>query len=291
MKFAEYKYLVFSDLYRITGTTKFSALVRELLLGKESYGYNFWMRSCRYARAHAVLKFVAYPIAVLLLRRYGTKFGISIPFNAEIGSGLYIGHFGCIFVHPQARIGKNCNLSQDVTIGQANRGRNKGYPVIGDGVYIGPGARVIGAVRIGNNVAIGANCVVTKDVPDNAVCAGVPGRVISYKGAAGYVDNTEYDEALGAPSRRVYSAPRRMTAYHKDETGRVSPETAWDIEPRGETKPLPKTSRLSNISLLRRFEQIDQLGTEEKREVLKFLDTLMEREKQKHESGRRQADQ
>lgn len=79
-------------------------------------------------------------------------------------------------VNHRVRIGRNCNISHGVTLGQANRGRRTGVPVIGDGVYIGPGAKVVGAVTVGDNVAIGANCVVVDDVPDNAVVAGVPGR-------------------------------------------------------------------------------------------------------------------
>jgi serine O-acetyltransferase len=67
-----------------------------------------------------------------------------------------------------------------------------GYPIIGDNVYIGPGAKLVGRVHIGRNVAIGANCVVTCDVPDNAVIVGVPGRIVSYNGASGYVENTNY---------------------------------------------------------------------------------------------------
>jgi serine O-acetyltransferase len=90
-------------------------------------------------------------------------------------------------------IGDNCNISQGVTIGEANRGPRKGTPVIGNNVYIGPGAKIIGAVHIGNNVAVGANCVVTRDVPDGAVVVGVPGRVISYEGSKGYIIRTDYD--------------------------------------------------------------------------------------------------
>ena len=63
-------------------------------------------------------------------------------------------------------------------------------------IYIGPGAKIVGAVRIGNNVAIGANCVVTKDVPDNSVVVGIPGKVISQKGSTGYVIRTDYDDNI-----------------------------------------------------------------------------------------------
>jgi serine O-acetyltransferase len=80
-------------------------------------------------------------------------------------------------------IGENCNISRGVTIGQACRGRRKGTPIIGRHVYIGPGAKIVGAVRVGDFVAIGANCVVTDDVPDHATVVGVPARVISYGGS------------------------------------------------------------------------------------------------------------
>jgi len=66
-------------------------------------------------------------------------------------------------------------------------------PEIGDNVYIGPGAKIIGNIKIGNNAAIGANCVVTKDVPENGVVVGVPGRVISFEGSAGYINKTNYN--------------------------------------------------------------------------------------------------
>src|SRR5262249_9164587 len=120
------------------------------------------------------------------------KYGISISSSTNIGSGLHIGHFGGIVINEQSVIGCNCNVSHAVTLGKANRGRNAGYPYIGDNVYIGPGAKIVGSVRIGNNVAIGPNCVVTRDVPDNSVVAGVPGRIISQAGSEGYVNYTDY---------------------------------------------------------------------------------------------------
>jgi len=126
--------------------------------------------------------------AYLKLRHLQYKSGIQIPYNTNIAPGFYIGHFGTIVVNDAAVIGKNVNISPGVTIGQANRGHNKGVPRIGDNVYIGPGAKIIGGIRIGNNVAIGANAVVTKDVVDNAVVAGVPARVISMQGAECYIN-------------------------------------------------------------------------------------------------------
>jgi serine O-acetyltransferase len=125
-----------------------------------------------------------------LLNHYQYRYGISIPYNTEIGPGLYIGHFGGIIVNYQTVIGKNCNINHDVTIGAAYGGKSPGVPVIGDNVYFGPGSKIIGGIHIGNNVAIGANCVLTKTVPDNAIVAGIPGVVISEKGSYEYVTNT-----------------------------------------------------------------------------------------------------
>jgi serine O-acetyltransferase len=109
--------------------------------------------------------------------------GIDISRRARIGPGLYVGHFGGITVSPHAVIGANCALSQSVTIGVSGEGERRGAPVIGDDVYIAPGARLFGRIRIGHNVKIGANAVIHKDIPDNAVAAFDPGfRILSYRG-------------------------------------------------------------------------------------------------------------
>jgi serine O-acetyltransferase len=79
-----------------------------------------------------------------------------------------------------------------VTIGQLNRGKRAGCPVIGDNVFIGPGAMIIGHIKIGDNAAIGANCVVVEDVPAHAVVAGVPGKIISQEGSIGYINRIDY---------------------------------------------------------------------------------------------------
>ncbi len=108
---------------------------------------------------------------------------IELPADCEVGPGLYLGHFGPTIVNGRVRIGENCNLSQGVTIGVSQRGQRKGVPVIGNRVYIGPNAIVIGGIEIGNDVAIGAGAVVTHSIPDRAVVAGNPARVISYDGS------------------------------------------------------------------------------------------------------------
>lgn len=196
MKFSEYRYLLLSDLYRIAGRVKFTTLVRHVVIGGESYKYNFWLRTSRYAETVPLLKYTLYPIARVMLHHLTYRMGIIISPWTQIGSGFYIGHFGGIVVHRNSVIGKNCNISQGVTLAQANRGKNKGYPVLGDNVYIGPGAKIVGAVKIGTNVAVGANCVVTRDIPDNSVVVGIPGRVISQNGTTDYVDRTDYEDKI-----------------------------------------------------------------------------------------------
>lgn len=138
-------------------------------------------------------------LPVKLVRHHcAVKYGIVIPPTTEIGSGLYIGYFGSIIVNGECRIGKNCNLSPGVNLGRANRGPRAGAPVLGDDVYLGPGAKIVGKVQVGNEVAVGANCVVTRDVPDRAVVVGVPGEVISRDGSAGYIGHTDYGEPAAA---------------------------------------------------------------------------------------------
>ena len=192
MTYREYRFLILSDLYRATGNVKTTTLFRQILTGG-SFKFNFWMRTCFYTRNNVLLKYSMYPFAKLMYTRLTYRLGISIPFNTIIGRGFYIGHFGGIVVNEKCVIGKNCNISQGVTLGQSNRGKNKGTPVLGDNIYIGPGAKIVGAVKIGDDVAIGANCVVTKDIPNHSVVVGIPGKVISQDGANGYVTRTDYE--------------------------------------------------------------------------------------------------
>ena len=104
-------------------------------------------------------------------------FNCSVPASCQIGKGTRFGYGGiAVVMHARTVIGKNCMIGQGVTIG----GKSGWYevPVIGDNVHINAGAKIIGPIRIGNNVEIGANCVVVKDVPDNCVVAGIPARIL-----------------------------------------------------------------------------------------------------------------
>lgn len=102
--------------------------------------------------------------------------GADIPLNCRIGGGLLLPHPNGVVVHPLATIGPNCLIFQQVTIGAGGR---PGFPTIGGHVDIGAGAKVLGGVVIGDHARIGANAVVTADVPAHATAVGIPARVIS----------------------------------------------------------------------------------------------------------------
>ena len=104
----------------------------------------------------------------LWLRRLKVKYGLDISYRTKMGKGIYIGHFGGVVVHGDVEIGDNCNLSQGITLGLSNYGEKKGVPKIGHHVFLGPGSCIFGNIIVGNHVTIGANAVVTEDVPDNS---------------------------------------------------------------------------------------------------------------------------
>lgn len=110
------------------------------------------------------------------LRRISYKTGIQIPPNT-FGKGLQIWHYGSIVINPSAKVGDYATIYPGVVIGA----KENGVPNIGDHCFIGAGCKILGGVRVGNNVTIAPNAVVVKDVPDNCVVAGVPAKIIRYK--------------------------------------------------------------------------------------------------------------
>ena len=97
--------------------------------------------------------------------------------SATIGGGLYIAHIGGVHINPQAILGKNCDIAHRVTIGASAMGR-KGAPILGDSVYVGTGAALVGKIKIGSGAKIAANTLVMTNIPAGATVMGVPGRVI-----------------------------------------------------------------------------------------------------------------
>jgi len=106
--------------------------------------------------------------------------GIDLPCEARVGRRLRIDHFGGIVISGDAVLGDDCILRNGVTIGLRHTGQ-RGSPIIGNRVDIGAGAKVLGAIRVGDDVAIGANAVVLTDVPANSIAVGVPARIVPRK--------------------------------------------------------------------------------------------------------------
>lgn len=118
-------------------------------------------------------------VYVVLAKLVETFCGISIGSTARVGRRLCIEHHGCIVIHGSAVIGDDCLIRHEVTIGNAGRSDPLAAPVIGDRVEIGAGAKVLGGIRIGSDVIVGANAVVIRDVESGSVVGGVPARVLT----------------------------------------------------------------------------------------------------------------
>ena len=152
--------------------------------------YNYWWMDC--LRFQLRLRRIEYlyntmrrnPVRRLrwfllevINHRLATRLGFSIPKNV-FGPGLCIVHYGTIVVNPAARVGRNCRIHPSTSIGDYD-----GVPVLGDNIYIGPGAKLFGSITIGDNVAVGANSVVNRSFGSNVTIAGVPACVVSSVGA------------------------------------------------------------------------------------------------------------
>ncbi len=126
------------------------------------------------------------PVRWIASKIYGVLFllvdiacGCHIHRDCDIGEDLHIIHSGNIKMHPRVRIGDRCGIMQDVIIG-TNTGGDE-TPVLGDDVFVGPGAKVLGGVTIGDGARIGPNSVVLSDVPPAATAMGVPARVLKFR--------------------------------------------------------------------------------------------------------------
>ena len=136
----------------------------------------------------------------LVSRVARTLFDIRLDLSADIGPGLYIGHFGAIRV-ARCRIGANCSIGRLTNIAA---GANGPGPLIGDRVWIGAHAQIVGAYRIGPGSTIAAGAVVRRDIPDGALCLGNPARVVipnyDNRGILGLTGEPQVPPRRGAPS-------------------------------------------------------------------------------------------
>lgn len=118
------------------------------------------------------------------------KSGIQIPTKTRIGKGFYIGHFGTIIINPEVVIGENVNIAIGVTIGKTNRGERKGVPCIGNNVWIGTNAVVVGNIQIGDDVLIAPNAYVNIDIPAHSIVIGNPAVIYARENATeGYINH------------------------------------------------------------------------------------------------------
>ena len=150
-------------------------------------GIGFWaLLVYRFGHARFAIrnKIVRAPWTILyiVLNKLAEIFcGIVIGSTAKIGRRLCIEHHGCIVIHGNTVMGDDCLIRHGVTLGNSGGADPFGAPTVGHRVDFGAGAKVLGRIRIGNDVIIGANAVVVRDVPDFAVVGGVPARVIKIR--------------------------------------------------------------------------------------------------------------
>ena len=152
----------------------------EYLMRKTEYYLN-----CKNQKNPLIKVYTAY--LQYRFRTYGYKLGFTLPLNV-FGPGLCLCHVGTIVISGKCRFGSNARIHACVNIGtsgeldDAGQWKDTGAPQFGNNVYIGPGAKIYGEISIGNDVAIGANAVVNKDVEDHVAVAGVPAHIINHKG-------------------------------------------------------------------------------------------------------------
>ncbi len=125
------------------------------------------------------LKFIARLISQVM--RFLT--GIEIHPGARIGKGLFIDHGTSIVIGETTRIGKNCTIYHNVTLGGTGKHTGKRHPTLGDNVMVGTAATLLGPITVGNNVKIGAETfIVNHDVPSNCTVVGTPGKIVKMNG-------------------------------------------------------------------------------------------------------------
>ena len=131
-----------------------------------------------YKISHFFYKRKHFFIARYISEKAKRKTGIEIHPGAKIGKGLFIDHGMGVVIGETAEIGDNVVLFHGVTLGGTGKEKEKRHPTIGNNVFIGSGAKILGNITIGDNVKIGANAVILKDVEKNATVVGIPGHIV-----------------------------------------------------------------------------------------------------------------
>ena len=150
--------------------------------------------------------------------------GVEIHPAAKIGRGFFIDHGMGVVIGETAEIGNDVTLFQGVTLGGTGKERGKRHPTLGNHVVVGAGAKILGGIRIGDNVKIGANSVVLKSVPANSTVIGVPGRIIKADGARlpeATMDHTNMPDPL---ADRFEALERELIELRKQIESQNPPE-------------------------------------------------------------------
>jgi serine O-acetyltransferase len=179
--------LLREDLTRYTDRPSIMQGIKHFII-TPGYKFTVWLRMTRCFKYNAVAKVFLYPAFKYLLLRCQYKFGITISEDSDIGGGLFINRFGGIYFHRDVKLGRNVNVTHGVVLGQVNGGSKKGTPTIGDRVFLGSGAKIMGRVHVGDDAAIGANALVASDVPPMAVMAAPQATTISQRGSGMYIN-------------------------------------------------------------------------------------------------------
>jgi serine O-acetyltransferase len=176
----EVREFILDDLYRQCGNRTKKAFVLEFI---KSHGF-------RYLVFYRLTKTkgIKYLLARIIIFRMRAKYGIAISRTVELGSGIRLEHPNNITLNSRAQVGSNVTIYKGATIGSELRGKRIGVPIVGNNVFIGINAVVLGGITIGNDVLISANSFVNFDVPSNSIVIGNPGKIISKNNATqGYI--------------------------------------------------------------------------------------------------------
>jgi serine O-acetyltransferase len=147
--------------------------------------------------------------------------GVDIHPGASLGPGLFIDHATGVVIGETAEVGHDVTLYHGVTLGGSGSDTGKRHPTVGDRVIVGAGAKILGAIKIGDGSRIGANAVVVKEVPSGSVVVGVPGQVISRAGR-GTPDDSMMPDLVGVSLQSLLTRVARLEALNDGpQTGRV----------------------------------------------------------------------
>jgi serine O-acetyltransferase len=166
-----------------------------------------------------------WPLIPRVISQFGRFFtGIEIHPGATIGRRFFIDHGSGVVIGETTEIGDDVLLYQGVTLGGTGNEKGKRHPTIGNGVVVGTGAKILGNIRIGDNVKVGAGSVVVHPVPDHSTVVGIPGRVVRVRPEGGNLDHGRLPDPEGQAiddlARRVAeleSVLRKMIAEHELE--------------------------------------------------------------------------